>query len=108
MMQNHVFRNVTGEEGPDFLKSKKDLVVLDVRQPEEYESGHIPGAVLIPLGELESRIKELHKNKEYLVICRSGRRSVMACHLLREHGFEKLFNLHGGMLGWTGEVETQE
>ncbi|MFC4770027.1 rhodanese-like domain-containing protein [Effusibacillus consociatus] len=104
-MQDRIFANITGEEGPDFLREKKEIVLLDVRQPEEYESGHIPGAVLVPLGELESRIEELDKDKEYFVICRSGRRSVMACHLLSEHGFTKLFNLHGGMLGWTGEIE---
>lgn len=106
-MQDRVFTNVTGEEGPDFLKEKKELVVLDVRQPEEFESGHIPGAQSIPLGELESRIEELDKDKEYFVICRSGRRSVMACHLLKENGFEKLFNLNGGMLGWTGEIKSR-
>ncbi|GAX91144.1 rhodanese-like domain-containing protein [Effusibacillus lacus] len=103
-MQVRVYTNVPAALGADFLKEKKDLVLLDVRQPEEYEAGHIPGAVLIPLGELESRIDELDKEKEYLVICRSGRRSVMACHLLNERGFDKLFNLQGGMLEWTAEV----
>ncbi|BCJ87112.1 rhodanese-like domain-containing protein [Effusibacillus dendaii] len=80
--------------------------MIDVRQPEEYAGGHISGAKLIPLGELESRIGELNPDHEYLLICRSGRRSIMAYNLLKQHGFEKLYNLQGGMLAWTGEVTT--
>ncbi|WP_018130803.1 rhodanese-like domain-containing protein [Effusibacillus pohliae] len=103
-MDERGYINVTGEQAPDFIKGNGQLVILDVRQPEEYRDGHVPGAVLIPLGELEGRLAELDKEKPYLVICRSGRRSVMACQLLRQHGFDKLFNLQGGMLGWTGQV----
>lgn len=103
-MQDLIFQNVTGAEGPDFVKEKQDVVLLDVRQPEEFKWGHIPGSVLIPLGELELRLNELDKDKEYLVYCRSGRRSITACHILNQYGFEKLYNLKEGILGWQGEV----
>ena len=62
---------------------RKDYVLLDVRQPEEYQAGHIPGAISIPLGELEHRYRELEKSKKIIALCRSGRRSKGASLLLR-------------------------
>lgn len=104
-MQDQTYKDVTVQEGPDFIKNNKQVVLLDVRQPEEYREGHIPGSIHIPLGELEDKLDKLDQNQEYLLICRSGRRSVFACEMLSEHGFEKLFNLQGGMLRWSGDVE---
>jgi parallel beta-helix repeat protein len=79
-----------------------NLVVLDVRTQDEYDSGHIYGAVWIPVSELEARIGELvgHKNREILVYCRSGVRSVTACGILDSHGFTKVYNMLGGILAW--------
>ncbi|MDQ0060857.1 sulfurtransferase TusA family protein [Paenibacillus harenae] len=82
------------------------LVVLDVREPAEYAFEHIPGAVSIPLGELEHRMnQELDSNTAIHVVCRSGNRSDIACQMLSEAGFSKVHNVISGMSGWTGAVE---
>ncbi|MFD1397111.1 rhodanese-like domain-containing protein [Kroppenstedtia eburnea] len=82
-------------------------VPVDVRTAEEYEEGHLPGARHIPYDEMEERIGELEdvKDREILLICRSGRRSVIAANILSMYGFLRLFNLKGGMLEWTGPTE---
>lgn len=75
------------------------LPLLDVRTPEEYASGHVPGAVLIPLGELAERVHEVPDGDEVLVICRSGVRSQTACELLAAQG-RRASNVTGGTLAW--------
>jgi len=97
------------EVGNDALKSllasgSGSLHVLDVREPAEYAFQHIPGAVSIPLGELDSRLTELDAKADYYVVCRSGRRSAMACRLLREKGFAAS-NVVPGMSEWDGPTE---
>ncbi len=82
------------------LNQKPKPYLLDVRQPEEYRTGHIPGAKLIPLGELRARIDELPKNQEIICVCRSGNRSLSATRLLGGAGF-KAHNLSGGMTAWS-------
>ena len=74
--------------------------LLDVRQPEEYQSGHIPGAGLIPLGELAHRIKELPGDREIICVCQTGSRSRSATQQLKAAGFNAV-NLQGGMLAWS-------
>ncbi len=83
------------------LHQKPAPFLLDVRQPEEYQAGHIEGARLIPLGELSPRLKELPPDAEILCVCRSGSRSARAAQLLSSRGYRAL-NLSGGMLAWTG------
>ncbi len=73
--------------------------ILDVRQPDEFRAGHIAGAKLIPLHELDSRMKELPQNREILCVCRSGARSSSAARQLNSAGYSAL-NLQGGMLAW--------
>ncbi len=82
--------------------SYPDLVVLDVRRQEEYDSGHIEGAVLIPHMELDGRIEELagHENHEIIVYCRTGVRSVIASEILDSHNFTKVYNMLGGIQAW--------
>lgn len=87
----------------DKMKSGQ-LQIIDVREPAEYSSGHIPGARLIPLGQIESRYKEIDPNKETVVVCRSGGRSSVACDFLSRAGYKNIRNLMGGMNGWSGEV----
>ncbi|RMG23466.1 MAG: MBL fold metallo-hydrolase [Armatimonadetes bacterium] len=74
-------------------------VILDVRTPLEYEAGHLPGAVNIPLGRLPDRIGELDPSKRTLVYCQSGGRSAIATSLLLQHGFRSVINLDGGYGG---------
>jgi rhodanese-related sulfurtransferase len=80
-------------------KSPKPFL-LDVRQPEEYKNGHIPGAKLIPLDQLNERIKEIPGNREIICVCRSGNRSRTATGQLVTAGY-KASNLKGGMIGWS-------
>jgi rhodanese-related sulfurtransferase/rubrerythrin len=86
-------------------KDKKgEFLLLDVRQPEEYEAGHIPGAMLIPLGELEARQEELEQDKKIITYCRSGHRSMAAAIALCELGFKDVHHLEGGILNWLYET----
>ncbi|MCX6141051.1 MAG: rhodanese-like domain-containing protein [Candidatus Kapabacteria bacterium] len=84
------------------LDAGEAIVLLDVRQPEEYAEQHIPNSILIPLGELPDRVDELedYRDKEIVVICRSGSRSGQACMFLTMSGFENAVNMRGGMLSW--------
>jgi rhodanese-related sulfurtransferase len=81
------------------LKNGQRPLVIDVRQPDEYRTGHIAGARLIPLGELPRRMKEIPQGKEIVCVCASGNRSSSATRTLAQAGFNAV-NLKGGMLGW--------
>jgi len=74
-------------------------VVLDVRNPDEYEEAHVPGVVLIPLGELVERVDEVPTDGPLPVICRSGARSMQAAEYLRGQGIDAM-NVVGGTLAW--------
>jgi molybdopterin/thiamine biosynthesis adenylyltransferase/rhodanese-related sulfurtransferase len=92
------------------LKAKQDrgdkFVLVDVREPFEWDICHIPGATLIPLGQLPSRMSELDSADEILLQCKSGARSARALRLLQEAGFGKLANVDGGILAWAEQVDT--
>jgi rhodanese-related sulfurtransferase len=92
--------NVNVTEAKQMIESNPDLVVLDVRTLEEYDSGHIENAVLIPVDELAGRIGELDKEKEILVYCGSGVRSVTASQILVDNGFVSVYNVLGGITAW--------
>lgn len=81
------------------LKNGKHPLVIDVRQPEEYRSGHIAGAKLIPLGELSRKMKNLPGNAELVCVCASGSRSHSATRTLMDAGYN-VYNMKGGMLSW--------
>jgi rhodanese-related sulfurtransferase len=75
--------------------------VLDVREPSEWAEVHIPGATLIPLGELEQRVAEVPRERDVLVVCRSGNRSAQGRDIIRAAGFERVTSMAGGMNDWT-------
>jgi rhodanese-related sulfurtransferase len=81
-------------------RSDASLLVLDVRTPGEYVSGHVPGAVNIPHDEVAARLAEVPKDKDVVVYCRSGRRTNLALNLLAENGYTRLGHLEGDMLAW--------
>ncbi len=81
------------------LRSQPQPFLLDVRQPEEFRDGHIPGAKLIPLGELSRRLGELPRDCEIICVCRSGNRSHSATRHLTSAGYNAV-NLQGGMNAW--------
>lgn len=82
------------------LDAGAPLQVVDVREPQEWQAGHIPGAVHIPLGQLPQRRGELDPAQPTVVVCRSGNRSAHATSLLRQAGFADVRNLAGGIVGW--------
>lgn len=81
-----------------------NLQIIDVREPQEFEDGHIPGAKLIPLGQLDSRYQEIDPDQQAVIVCRSGGRSSVACDFLARAGYQNIHNLMGGMNAWSGEV----
>jgi len=74
--------------------------ILDVRQPEEWAAGHIPDATLIPLGDLPARIAEVPKDRQVLVVCRSGNRSAQGRDILLGAGYPSVTSMAGGMNDW--------
>lgn len=76
------------------------VFVLDVREPDEWAQAHIPGATLIPLGELQARVNELPKDQPVLVYCRSGNRSATGRDILKAAGFENVTSMAGGINQW--------
>lgn len=86
------------------LKNGKSINLVDVREPDEWQAGHIKEARSIPLSELQERIDELKQgDQEIVLVCRSGGRSGKACDFLYAQGY-KVVNVTGGMLQWPGEV----
>ena len=79
---------------------QKDWFFLDVREPSEWEEAHISYATLIPLGELTSRLSEIPKDKNIIVVCRSGNRSAVGRDLLLNSGFANVTSMAGGMNSW--------
>lgn len=84
------------------LINRKDALVLDVREQNEFDAGHILNAKLIPLLKLKESVGELerHRDRPIVVVCRSGQRSATACALLGTRGFSQAYNLSGGMQAW--------
>lgn len=96
------FQSLTPKEAYTLLQSDKEVVLLDVRTPDEFAQGHIEGSTLIPLQTLESNLALLSdaKNKKIIVYCHSGNRSVAASRILVQNGFKPL-NMKGGITAWT-------
>ena len=86
-------------------------LVVDVREPDEYESGHIPGAILVPLSTVLSNTSEFESDETVYVVCRSGGRSMQVCEMLHDVGISNVVNVAGGTIGWIGlgnEIVTGE
>lgn len=99
-------KSIDTEQARTYLadKSVDDVTILDVRQPAEYASGHIPGAVLAPLPEITDHMNRIDRKTPILVYCASGGRSRMAAQLLSGQGFGEIYNLSGGFNAWSDEV----
>ena len=97
-------KEISAEQARTLLESQPpgSLQLIDVRQPREYEEGHLPGAVLIPLGDLTRRLAEIAPDRNTIVYCRSGARSSAACQILTEAQIGNVLNLRGGILQWQG------
>lgn len=103
--QEMVYLNITAEEARKLMDSEEGCIILDVRTREEYDQGHIPGAILIPNTEIEAKAADLLPDKGQLILvyCRSGRRSKLAAQSLADLGYTNIREF-GGILDWPYEV----
>jgi len=92
------------------MQTAKKAIIIDVRGDDEWQEQHIPGAVHIPLGQLNERLPELnrYKNSNVITQCRSGKRSAQALGILKSAGFTQVYNLNGGLMAWTNAGLTTE
>lgn len=86
-----------------YQKYQESAFILDVRQPEEWNEGHIPNATLIPLDQLAPRVNELPRDREIVVVCRSGNRSREGTLILLENGFKQVSSMAGGITNWAAK-----
>ena len=100
-----VFVNITAEEAKQIMDSQEGYIILDVRSQEEFDQGHIPGAILIPDTEINARAEEVLPDKDQLILvyCRSGRRSKLAAADLAELGYINIKEF-GGIIDWPYEI----
>jgi sulfur-carrier protein adenylyltransferase/sulfurtransferase len=96
---------ITATELKTKIDRKDQFVLVDVREPFEYDISRIPGSKLIPLGELPARLSELDSADDIVLHCKVGGRSAKALRILQEAGFRKLNNLQGGITAWSDEVD---
>ncbi|MFA9461436.1 rhodanese-like domain-containing protein [Thiohalorhabdus sp. Cl-TMA] len=111
-------REVDPDTAEEMLEEREGVMILDVREPDEFEMGHIPGAVNVPRGTLESAADPDYKNphrelcrareRPILLYCKSGGRSAMATATLQDMGFEEVYNIAGGAAVWLGDDCTWE
>lgn len=99
------YMQISMNEAVEMMETEKDYIILDVRTIEEYEEGHIPGAICVPNETIgENVIEELpDKGQVILVYCRSGNRSKQAATKLAEQGYTNIYEF-GGIIDWTGEI----
>ena len=104
--QGAVYVNITAEEAKQIMDTEKGYIILDARTQEEYDEGHIPGAIVISHEEITEKAEEMltDKNQLILVYCRSGRRSKIAAEALVELGYTNIKEF-GGIIDWPYEVE---
>ena len=104
--QEAVYVNITAEEAKQIMDSEEGYIILDVRTQEEYDQGHIPGAILIPDTEVEVTAEEVLTDKDQLLLvyCRSGRRSKLASEILVKLGYTNIKEF-GGIIDWPYEIE---
>ena len=101
-----MYEQITAEEAKKIMDSGEEHIILDTREQDEFDSGHIPGAILIPYTEIENKAEAMlpDKDKLILVYCRSGRRSKIAAESLSKLGYTNVKEF-GGIIDWSYEIE---
>lgn len=101
------YGDISAVQAEKIMSSQEDLVIVDVRERSEYSSvqGHVPGAINYPWssGFLQQKYQEIDKDKEILLVCRSGARSASAARFLNQKGYRKVYNMLGGTNQWIKE-----
>ena len=105
-IQEAVYMNITATEAKKIMDTQDGYIVLDTRTQEEYDEGHIPGAIVIPYDEITEKAEEILPDKDQMILvyCRSGRRSKIAAEALVELGYTNIQEF-GGIIDWPYEVE---
>ena len=99
---------ISAEDLHEMVTGNNNFVLLDVRAPLEYKDNHIKGAINIQVSELRTRHNELNKNRKTIIICNSGNRSSLGASILKQHGFTDVYNVAGGMTGYSAAGYTGE
>lgn len=96
-----MIKEMNSSELKEKLDKNENIILIDCREQDEWDAGHIEAAKLIPLSEFQARTNEAGSSKDEIIIqCRSGKRSLDACMMLQNLGYENLTNLSRGILGW--------
>ena len=100
-----MFKQITAQDAKKIMDSKEDIIILDVREQDEFDEGHIPNAILIPYTQTEQKAESIipDKSKQILVYCRSGRRSKIAAEALVNLGYTNVYEF-GGIIDWPYEI----
>lgn len=95
-------KDITVAQASELIEGNHGLIILDVRTPEEFQEGHLDGAINIDFkaANFNSEIAKLDTGKPYLVYCRSGKRSAGAMEVMKGAGFREIYNMEGGILAW--------
>ena len=104
LYQRKIVKTLTEEQ---FREGYRKAQLIDVREPNEFENGHILGARNIPLSQMKMRMKELRPDKPVYLYCQSGMRSARAAQFLYRKGYKDLSHLQGGFKKWTGKIKTK-
>ena len=104
--EKEMYQQITPQKAKEIMDSEENIIILDVREQDEFDEGHIKGAILLSYTETESRAEELlpDKNQQILVYCRSGRRSKIASETLAKLGYTNVKEF-GGIIDWPYEIE---
>jgi len=100
VLPSFAYVDITPQDAKKRIDAGENLFIMDVRQPEEYATGYVPNAVLIPLGEVAQRLGEIPRDKPVIVVCKSGGRSAQVSKILDDNGFKSVFNVLGGTSAW--------
>lgn len=100
-------KSVTTLSQDEFIEGYRKAQLIDVREPKEFEGGHILGARNIPASQMRTRMKEIRKDKPVYLYCQSGARSARTAMTLKKNGYDQLYQLDGGFRKWTGKIKSK-
>lgn len=99
------YKDITADELKTMMSANKNLIVVDVREKDEWDEGHIAGSTLIPTSKFQNRVSELPKEKAIALVCLSGARSTQVADYLIKLGYKEVYNLRDGISSWPDELE---